>query len=239
MLAFIGAGLMTVNQGNVAVITLFGKYNRTLRAGLNFKIPFLERLFRYLSLQNFTTVQQFQAITKDQAVLYFEIQVIYSIINEDEDNIKKAAFKFVNDRALYLAMTRAIEAAIRSFVAQQEQNTILGMRSSIVTYVKQLLDNFISDWGYNIHDIQITDMVFNEEVMRSMDQVVASKNIKEANTNIGAAQVMFNKWAETMENVARDGQGNMIFFDGSPSNMDRTFKQMMGLVNQSTGGNAQ
>ena len=45
-------GLVTVNQGTIAVITLFGKYRRILRPGLNFKVPILEQVFKTVSIQN-------------------------------------------------------------------------------------------------------------------------------------------------------------------------------------------
>jgi regulator of protease activity HflC (stomatin/prohibitin superfamily) len=38
--------IVTVQQGTVAVTTIFGKYSRTLRPGLNFRIPLLEAIFR-------------------------------------------------------------------------------------------------------------------------------------------------------------------------------------------------
>ncbi|MFX7167386.1 SPFH domain-containing protein, partial [Acinetobacter baumannii] len=44
LLIIIFTGLVTVNQGTIAVITLFGKYRRILRPGLNFKIPVLEQV---------------------------------------------------------------------------------------------------------------------------------------------------------------------------------------------------
>ena len=44
ILLFIFSGLVTVNQGYINVITMFGKYRRVLRPGLNFKIPFLEQV---------------------------------------------------------------------------------------------------------------------------------------------------------------------------------------------------
>lgn len=39
-------GLRTVQQGNVSVITIFGKYQRVIRPGLNFIIPFVETVFK-------------------------------------------------------------------------------------------------------------------------------------------------------------------------------------------------
>ncbi len=40
------SGLFTVNQGFVGVVTMFGKYRRAARPGLNFKIPFLEQVLK-------------------------------------------------------------------------------------------------------------------------------------------------------------------------------------------------
>ena len=45
-------GFVTIQQGNIGVITMFGKYRRIIRPGLNFKIPFLEQIFKKISIQN-------------------------------------------------------------------------------------------------------------------------------------------------------------------------------------------
>ena len=44
--------VVTVQQGTVAVTTIFGKYNRTLYPGLNFKIPLIETVFKRISIQS-------------------------------------------------------------------------------------------------------------------------------------------------------------------------------------------
>ena len=46
------SGVQTVQQGYVVVLTLFGKYSRTIRAGLNFKVPLFEQVHMRISLQN-------------------------------------------------------------------------------------------------------------------------------------------------------------------------------------------
>ncbi|HUS02108.1 MAG TPA: SPFH domain-containing protein, partial [Chitinophagaceae bacterium] len=61
VLAFLGC-FVTVQQGNIGVITMFGKYRRILRPGLNFKIPFLEQIFKKISIQNRSVELSFQAI---------------------------------------------------------------------------------------------------------------------------------------------------------------------------------
>ena len=103
VLAFIFfSGLVTVNQGTIAVITLFGKYRRILRPGLNFKIPVLEQVFKTVSIQNRSVELEFQAVTLDQANVYFKSMLLYSVINQDEESIKNVAFKFISDKDLML-----------------------------------------------------------------------------------------------------------------------------------------
>ena len=57
----------TINQGYIGVITMFGKYRRIVRPGLNMKIPILESVYRKVSIQNRSVELEFQAVTADQA----------------------------------------------------------------------------------------------------------------------------------------------------------------------------
>jgi regulator of protease activity HflC (stomatin/prohibitin superfamily) len=76
ILFIVFSGLVTVNQGTVAVITLFGKYQRVLRPGLNFKIPILEQVYKTVSIQNRSVELEFQAVTLDQANVYFKSMLL-------------------------------------------------------------------------------------------------------------------------------------------------------------------
>ena len=88
ILFIVFSGLVTVNQGTIAVVTLFGKYRRILRPGLNFKIPVLEQIYKRVSIQNRSVELEFQAVTVDQANVYFKSMLLYSVINQDEESIK-------------------------------------------------------------------------------------------------------------------------------------------------------
>ena len=111
------SGLVTVNQGTIAVITLFGKYQRILRPGLNFKIPVVEQVYKTVSIQNRSVELEFQAVTVDQANVYFKSMLLYSVINQEEETIKNVAFKFISEEDLMQALIRTVEGSIRAFVA--------------------------------------------------------------------------------------------------------------------------
>src|SRR3954454_15918806 len=144
------SGLVTVTQGTIAVVTMFGKYQRILRPGLNFKIPLLEQIYRRISIQNRSVELEFQAVTQDQANVYFKSMLLYAVMNADEDTVKKVAFKFISDKDLMQALVRTIEGSIRAFVATKRQAEILGLRKDIVEYVKDQIDHTLDEWGYHL-----------------------------------------------------------------------------------------
>lgn len=191
LLAFIAlvifSGLLTVQQGSVAVITMFGKYRRVLQPGLNFKIPFFEQVFRRISIQNRSAELEFMAITIDQANVNFKAMLLYSVMDGSEETIQKVAFKFVDDRNFMQALVRSIEGSIRAFVATKKQSEVLGLRKEIVDEVKDHLDVSLAEWGFHLLDLQLNDIAFDEAIMRSMAQVVASNNLKAAAENEGQA----------------------------------------------------
>jgi regulator of protease activity HflC (stomatin/prohibitin superfamily) len=180
----------TVNQGSIAVLTTFGKYKRMALPGFGFKNPFTEQIFKRISIQNKTIEIEFTAITQDQANVDFKAMLLYSTLNDKEETIKKVAFKFVDEASFMQALIRSVEASIRSFVSTKKQNEILGLREDIVAAVKSHLDIDVEDWGYRLIDLQINDILFDEAIMRSMAQVVASENLKSAALNEGQAHLI-------------------------------------------------
>jgi regulator of protease activity HflC (stomatin/prohibitin superfamily) len=198
------SGLVTVKQGYINVVTLFGKYRRILRPGLNFKIPLLEQIARSVSIQNRSVELEFQAVTQDQANVYFKTMVLYAVQNADEETIKKVAFKFFADRDLMQALVRTVEGTIRGFVATKRQSEILSLRKEIVSYVKDEIDHSLEDWGYHLLDLQINDITFDQTILESMSRVVASNNLKAAAENEGQALLITKtKGAEAEGNAIK------------------------------------
>ncbi len=203
VVAIVFSSLVTVNQGYIYVITQFGKYKRILRPGLNIKLPFLEQVYKKISIQNRSVELEFQAVTMDQANVYFKSMLLYAVQNAEEETIKKVAFKFIADRDLMQALTRTIEGSIRSFVATKKQAEILGLRKEIVEFVKAQIDHSLEEWGYHLMDLQINDITFDKAIIESMSRVVASNNLKAAAENEGQALLI-------TKTKAAEAEGNAI-----------------------------
>jgi prepilin-type processing-associated H-X9-DG protein len=296
VLVVLFSALRTVAQGTVAVTTIFGKYRRVLRPGLNVLIPLIERIHSRPTTQNRSVELQFQAITQDQANVHFAAMLLFAAFDDSETTIKNVAFKFESPRSFMTALTRSIEGSVRGFVATMKQSEILSLRSEIVAEVKQQLDATLESWGFHLIDLQLNDITFDQVITESMARVVASNNLKAAATNEGdalrikmtkeaeaqgaaitiaaeaektAAQlrgqgvalfreevarglaeaanrvseegvdpalILFSMWTETIRQMAEQGRGNVLFLDGSPDGMERTFRQLAAMNMVSLGG---
>lgn len=197
------SGLVTVNQGNVAVVTIFGKYRRILRPGLSVRIPLIEKIYKRISIQNRSMELKFQAITQDQANVNFSAMMLYAVLNPDDATIQNVAFKFVDERNFMQALVRSVEGSVRAFVATKRQSEILQLRMEIIQHVKEQLDVQLEGWGFHLLDLQINDITFDEVIMRSMAQVVASNNLKAAAENEGQALLI-------TKTKAAEADGNAI-----------------------------
>jgi regulator of protease activity HflC (stomatin/prohibitin superfamily) len=246
MYVLIGIGVIlffscfvTVQQGTIAVITTFGKYRRVMKPGLNFKLPIIEQIFKRISVQNRSVELEFQAITLDQANVYFKAMLLYSVLNNDERTIQNVAFKFVDDRNFMQALIRTIEGSIRGFVAIKKQAEVLALRKDITEHVKEQIDRGLEEWGYHLQDLQLNDITFDEAIMKSMSQVVASNNLKAAAENEGQALLITKtKAAEADGNATKiaanaekeaaqlRGQGVALFRQEVAKGMSEAAKEM-------------
>ena len=197
------ASFVTINQGYIGVVTMFGRYQRVLRPGLRMKIPFIEQIYKKISIQNRSVELEFQAQTIDQANVYFKSMLLYAVQNAENETIKKVAFKFISEKDLMQALVRTIEGNIRAFVATRRQAEILILRRDIVEFVKEHVDASLEDWGYHLLDLQINDITFDQAIMESMSRVVASNNLKAAAENEGQALLI-------TKTKAAEAEGNAI-----------------------------
>ena len=241
ILVIISTSFVSVKQGTIVVITVFGKYRRILTPGLNFKVPFIENVYSKISIQNRSVELEFQAVTFDQANVYFKAMLLYSVLDQQEETIKNVAFKFVDERNLMQALIRTVEGSIRAFVATKRQSEVLILRRDIVEHVKEQLDVILEGWGYHLQDLQLNDITFDDVIMKSMSQVVASNNLKAAAENEGQALLITKtKAAEAEGNAIKisaqaereaaqlRGQGIALFREEVARGMTVAAKEMAG-----------
>ena len=227
------SGRLTLTPGSGGTITILSRDSSDDTA-----VPRSISSAETLSLVADSTLS-FQAVTADQANVYFKSMLLYSVQNADEETIKKVAFKFIADKDLMQALIRTIEGNIRSFVATKKQAEVLGLRREIVQYVKVEVDHSLEEWGYHLQDLQINDITFDKMILDSMSKVVASNNLKAAAENEGQALLITKtKSAEAEGNAIKisaeaekeaarlRGQGVALFRQEVAKGMTEAAEQM-------------
>jgi regulator of protease activity HflC (stomatin/prohibitin superfamily) len=194
--------LYTVRTYTAAVVERFGKFNRIVRPGLHVLIPYAERVY-FVDLQVKQAQFSVETKTKDNVFVQIPVSVQYQVL---DDKIYDAFYKL-----------SAPQKQIESFVF----NSILGhvpklsldetfeQQSGISIAVKTELDSTMSNFGYNILNALVTDIVPDNKVKDAMNDINAAQRAQVAAQARGEAdKILKVKQAEAeAESKALQGKG--------------------------------
>ncbi len=136
-------GAKVVPQSENHVVERFGKYTKTLKAGLNFILPILDRVARKLSiLERQLPEKQHDVITRDNVAIIITNTIFFKIIDA-----AKASYR-IND--LEGAINNAVTGTIRSIIGSIEFDEVQSRRDQINKKIKSCLEGTCADWGVDI-----------------------------------------------------------------------------------------
>ncbi|MBK6594644.1 MAG: SPFH domain-containing protein [Burkholderiales bacterium] len=181
----VGPKLTLTGEGCVSVITSFGKFSGMAQPGASWRKPW-ERV-QTISLQNRSLELAFEAITIDQANVYFKCLLLFRVADNTELTIKRAAFAFAKQEEFSISMQRLIEDETRTYVATQRQAEMIGISQDVVRRIQTNVGARMREWGYSIEDLRYNNIRFDAVVTGSMARVVAAINERDAAENEGEA----------------------------------------------------
>ncbi|AJI74418.1 SPFH domain / Band 7 family protein [Francisella philomiragia subsp. philomiragia ATCC 25015] len=171
LLAF---SISIVETQSVNIIERFGKFVRIQRAGLNFRIPFIERIAGRVSLR----VQQLDIVaetkTKDNVFVHMKVSVQFLV---EESKAVDAFYKLTNARA---QMESYVFDVIRSSLPRMSLDESFENKDAIALDIKKELSEEMSTYGYTIIKSLVVDINPEENVKRSMNEINAAQRQLEA-----------------------------------------------------------
>jgi len=203
ILVTILTGLFTVRQQTAAVIERFGKFVRIAPAGLNFKIPLIDRVAGRLSLRVQQLDVRVETKTKDNVFVFVIVSVQYHVL---ENKVVDAFYKLQNPQA---QITSFVFDTVRARVPGITLDELFLMKDEIAQAVKGELDQVMDDFGYGIMKTLVTDIDPDTKVKASMNEINASQRLREAAIQQAEAEkIRVVKAAEgEAESKALQGQG--------------------------------
>jgi len=171
-----------VKQQTAVIIERFGKFVGIRHAGLNFKIPFVDRIAGRISLK----IQQLDVIvetkTKDDVFVHLKISVQFLI---QRDHVYDAFYKLQNPHE---QITAFIFDVVRAEVPKMGLDDVFEKKEEIALAIQRDLKQAMLNYGYDIIKALVTDIDPDENVKIAMNRINAAEREKTAAQHEGDAQ---------------------------------------------------
>lgn len=203
IIIIVANGLFTVKQQTSAIIERFGKFKRTANAGLNFKVPLIDRIAGKVSLRVQQLDVRVETKTKDNVFVVVVVSVQYYVLT---NKVVDAFYRLQNPQE---QITAYVFDTVRARVPNVELDQLFETKDDIANAVKAELDSVMDDFGYGIMKALVTDIDPDEKVKTSMNEINAAQRQREAAIQQAEAdKIRVVKAAEgEAESKALQGQG--------------------------------
>ena len=171
---FIIANIKIVPQASAFVVERLGAYNSTWNTGLHFKVPFIDRIAKKVSLME--QVSDFPpqpVITKDNVKMQIDTVVFYQITD-----CKLFAYGVANPMS---AIENLTATTLRNIIGELELDETLTSRDVINTKMRSILDEATDPWGIKINRVELKNIMPPKEIQDAMEkQMKAERERREA-----------------------------------------------------------
>ena len=209
-------GTVSVSQGQRITVERLGKFNRILEPGLNFIIPFIDRI-------------AYRTTTKD-IVLDIPSQ---NVISKDNASLTTNAVAYINianaERAVYgiedyeIAIQTLVQTSLRSILGEMKLDEALSSREQIKQRLKTDISEDISDWGITLKTVEIQDINPSGTMQAAMEEQAAAERARRAAVTRAegekASQILLAEGR--LEASKRDGEAQIVLATASQSAIEK------------------
>ncbi|HEY9818939.1 MAG TPA: SPFH domain-containing protein [Candidatus Obscuribacterales bacterium] len=163
-----------INQGNEALVEMLGKYNnKKLKPGMNFMVPFIERVvYQETIREKVLDIPAQQCITRDNVSISVDAVVYWRIMD-----LERAYYKVEN---LQAAMVNLVLTQIRSEMGRLELDETFTARSEVNESLLRELDTSTDPWGVKVTRVELRDIMPSKAVQESMEMQMTAERRKRA-----------------------------------------------------------
>ncbi|MCJ8147469.1 SPFH/Band 7/PHB domain protein [Acinetobacter sp. A3.8] len=211
-----------VPQGFKFIVQRWGKYNRTLTPGINWIIPFMDKVaFKVTTKDIVLDIPSQEVITLDNAVLIMNA-VSYINITTPE----KAVYGIEN---YTWAIQNLVQTTLRSIVGEMNLDDALSSRDHIKAKLKAAISDDIADWGITLKTVEIQDIKPSPTMQSAMESQAAAERQRRATVTKadGEKQAAILEADGRLEASRRDAEAQVV--------LARASQEAIGLVTDAIG----
>ncbi len=203
LLTVVMGSFFTVQQQSRAIIERFGKYVRTARPGLNFKLPYIENVVQRVSLRVQQLMVEVETKTLDNVFVKFFVAVQYRVVEGSEADSYYKLQDHVEQIKSYVL------DVVRAKVPRMNLDEVFEKKDDVGAAVKSELDVSMKVYGFEIPNALVTDVNPADNVKAAMNEIQTQQRLQVAAAAKGEANkilVVKNAEAEA-ESKHLQGEG--------------------------------
>ncbi len=226
------ASVFTVEQQSAATIERFGKFVRIAEAGLNFKIPVIEKIGGRISLRVRQLDVPVETKTSDNVFVRVAVSVQFHVLT---NKIYEAFYRLENTDQ---QITAFVFDVVRARVPKINLDDVFEKKDEIADAVKSELSEVMSDFGYGIIKALVTDIEPDQRVKAAMNEINEATRLRVAATERGEAEKILKVKQAEAEAASKALQGKGIaeqrryIVDGLRESVDGFQKTVSGTTTQ-------
>jgi len=167
------AGVRIVPQSEKHVVERFGRLRSVLGPGINFIVPFLDRVAHKISiLERQLPTNRQDAITSDNVLVQVESSVFYRIIEPE-----KTVYRI---RDIDAAITTTVVGIVRSELGTLELDQVQSNRGQLIDRIQGSLEKVVDDWGIEVTRAEILDVNLDDATRAAMMQQLNAERARRA-----------------------------------------------------------
>jgi regulator of protease activity HflC (stomatin/prohibitin superfamily) len=167
------ANLKIVPQAQVYVIERLGSYYTTWQTGVHFKIPFIERISKRVSLkENVADFPPQPVITKDNVTMQIDTVVFYLVSDAK-------LFTYGIDRPIS-AIENLTTTTLRNIIGDLDLDATLTSRDYINSRITAILDEATDKWGIKVNRVEVKNIIPPREIQDAMEKQMKAEREKRA-----------------------------------------------------------
>ena len=218
----VAKGVRQVPQGYKWVVQRLGKFNTSLNPGLNFLIPYIDKVaFKVTTKDIVLDIPSQEVITKDNAVLVTNAVAYINIVSPE-----KAVYGVEN---YVIAIQTLVQTSLRSIIGEMTLDEALSSRDHIKSKLKEAISDDISDWGITLKTVEIQDINPSPTMQQAMEEQAAAERARRATVTRadGDKQAVILTAEGALEASKREAEAQVILAEAS--------KRAISLVTEAIG----
>ncbi|NEP78088.1 MAG: SPFH/Band 7/PHB domain protein [Okeania sp. SIO3C4] len=169
----INSSVKVIDEGDEALVERLGKYKRTLKPGLQFVLPLVEKIAHVDTVrERVLDIHPQSVITQDNLTLQVDAVVYWQVIEIER------AYYAIED--VENAIDNIVLTSLRSEIGRLQLQEVLSTKDDIDKALLKKLDEATSSWGVKVIRVEVQNIIFPEKVQAAMESERVALSEKKA-----------------------------------------------------------